>query len=65
MPNFNIVKESKYKKTFRNESIKGQFDLHSRSKFTPLSRLQSNMHVCIFYVKKCTVVCSIVFAQLH
>ena len=30
-----------------------------------LCRLQSNMHVCIFYVKKCTVVCSIVFAQLH
>ena len=27
MPNFNIVKESKYAKTFRNESVKGQFDL--------------------------------------
>ena len=31
MPNFNIVKESKYKKTFRNESIKGQFDLDIES----------------------------------
>lgn len=31
MPNFNIVKESKYKKTFRNESIKGQFDLKIES----------------------------------
>jgi ABC-type ATPase with predicted acetyltransferase domain len=31
MPNFNIVKESKYKKTFRNESIKGQFDLNIES----------------------------------
>jgi ABC-type dipeptide/oligopeptide/nickel transport system ATPase subunit len=27
MPTFNIVKKSEYKKTFRNESIKGQFDL--------------------------------------
>lgn len=27
MPNFNIIKESKYDKSFRNESIKGQFDL--------------------------------------
>lgn len=27
MPNFNIIKESKYAKTFRNESVKGQFDL--------------------------------------
>jgi len=27
MPNFDIIKESAYKKTFRNESIKGQFDL--------------------------------------
>tara|TARA_R110002020_G_scaffold444158_1_gene655531 strand:+ start:127 stop:816 length:690 start_codon:yes stop_codon:yes gene_type:complete len=31
MPNFNIIKESKYKKTFRNESIKGQFDLNIES----------------------------------
>lgn len=31
MPNFNIVKESHYKKTFRNESIKGQFDLNINS----------------------------------
>lgn len=28
MPNFNIIKESNYKKTFRNESVKGQFDLN-------------------------------------
>lgn len=28
MPNFDIVKESFYEKTFRNESVKGQFDLH-------------------------------------
>lgn len=27
MPNFNIVKTSEYAKTFRNESVKGQFDL--------------------------------------
>lgn len=27
MPNFDIIKESKYFPTFRNESIKGQFDL--------------------------------------
>jgi ABC-type dipeptide/oligopeptide/nickel transport system ATPase subunit len=27
MPNFDIIKETKPKKTFRNESIKGQFDL--------------------------------------
>ena len=31
MPNFNIIKESQYKKTFRNESIKGQFDLNVES----------------------------------
>tara|TARA_R110001606_G_scaffold71747_2_gene165197 strand:- start:1886 stop:2575 length:690 start_codon:yes stop_codon:yes gene_type:complete len=31
MPNFNIVKKSEYKKTFRNESIKGQFDLDINS----------------------------------
>ena len=31
MPNFNIIKESKYKRTFRNESIKGQFDLNIES----------------------------------
>lgn len=31
MPHFNIIKESKYKKTFRNESIKGQFDLNIES----------------------------------
>lgn len=31
MPNFNIIKESQYKKTFRNESIKGQFDLNIES----------------------------------
>lgn len=31
MPNFNIVKKSEYKKTFRNESIKGQFDLSIES----------------------------------
>lgn len=27
MPNFDFIKESKYEQTFRNESIKGQFDL--------------------------------------
>lgn len=27
MPNFNIIKKSEFKKTFRNESIKGQFEL--------------------------------------
>jgi ABC-type ATPase with predicted acetyltransferase domain len=27
MPNFDIIKETKYAKTFRNESVKGQFDL--------------------------------------
>jgi ABC-type ATPase with predicted acetyltransferase domain len=27
MPNFDIIKESSFKKSFRNESIKGQFDL--------------------------------------
>lgn len=27
MPHFNIVRKSEYKKTFRTESIKGQFDL--------------------------------------
>lgn len=27
MPTFDIIKESKYAKTFRNESVKGQFDL--------------------------------------
>lgn len=27
MPNFNIVKRSNYDKTFRNESVKGQFEL--------------------------------------
>jgi len=31
MPHFNIIKESHYKKTFRNESIKGQFDLQIES----------------------------------
>lgn len=27
MPTFDIIKETKYAKTFRNESVKGQFDL--------------------------------------
>ena len=27
MPNFDFVKESTYDKSFRNESVKGQFDL--------------------------------------
>lgn len=27
MPNFNIIKESKYTPTFRNESVRGQFEL--------------------------------------
>jgi len=31
MPNFDFVKESTYKNTFRNESIKGQFDLNIES----------------------------------
>lgn len=31
MPNFDIIKESKYSKTFRNESVKGQFDLSIQS----------------------------------
>jgi len=31
MPNFNIIKTSEYKNTFRNESIKGQFDLKIKS----------------------------------
>jgi ABC-type ATPase with predicted acetyltransferase domain len=31
MPTFNIIKESYYNKTFRNESIKGQFDLQIES----------------------------------
>lgn len=31
MPNFNIVRKSEYKKTFRNESVKGQFDLNIES----------------------------------
>lgn len=31
MPNFDIIKESNYKPTFRNESVKGQFDLSIKS----------------------------------
>jgi len=31
MPNFDFIKESTYKKTFRNESVKGQFDLDIES----------------------------------
>jgi ABC-type dipeptide/oligopeptide/nickel transport system ATPase subunit len=31
MPNFDIIKESKYNATFRNESVKGQFDLCIKS----------------------------------
>jgi ABC-type dipeptide/oligopeptide/nickel transport system ATPase subunit len=31
MPNFDIIKESNYQPTFRNESVKGQFDLSINS----------------------------------
>lgn len=31
MPTFNIIKQSNYEKTFRNESVKGQFDLQIES----------------------------------
>lgn len=31
MPHFDIIKESKYASTFRNESVKGQFDLSIQS----------------------------------
>lgn len=31
MPDFDIIKESSYKPTFRNESVKGQFDLSIKS----------------------------------
>jgi ABC-type ATPase with predicted acetyltransferase domain len=42
MPNFNIIKESIPKKTFRTESIKGQFDLNIES---VIERFEGNIDI--------------------